>query len=169
MPRVPPIEPESATGEVAAVYEDLKMSKWRVPVMYQVLAHHVPVLRCHEAYFNTVMNEGLLDRKLKEKVAYKVAQLNNCAYSSASHRRYAIKCGASEEEMKCAEEMNFDQMSDGEAAALRLAVAMNESGHKVSDRIFRELKMHYSSAEIIEPVGKSRVIALRQPEFHLTL
>jgi len=150
MVRVKPILPEAARGEVAAVYEELRKSKWRVPAMYQVLAHHLPILKCHEAYFDAAMNKGLLDRKLKEKVAYKVAQLNACAYSSASHRRYAIKCGASEEEMRCVDEMKTHSMSAGEAAALRLAVAMNESGRNVSDEIFQELEAHYSPAEMVE-------------------
>lgn len=150
MSRIKPILPEAANGEVAAVYEELKKSKWRVPKMYQVLAHHLPILKCHEAYFDAVMNRGLLDRKLKEKVAYKVAQLNDCAYSTASHRRYAVKCGASEEEMRSIDEMQTSAMLSGEAAALRLAVAMNESGRKVSNEIFEELAAHYSPGEIVE-------------------
>ncbi|HZD39839.1 MAG TPA: carboxymuconolactone decarboxylase family protein [Terriglobales bacterium] len=150
MPRIKPVVPGSASGEVAAVYEELKKSKWRVPVMYQVLAHHLPILKCHEAYFDAVMNKGLLDRKLKEKVAYKVARLNACAYSSASHRRYAIKCGASEEEMTQVDEMRIQAMAARDAAALRLAVALNESGHKVSKEIFQDLESHFSPAEIIE-------------------
>jgi AhpD family alkylhydroperoxidase len=150
MLRIKPILPETASGEVAAVYEDLKKSKWRVPIMYQVLAHHLPILKCHEAYFDAVMNKGLLDRKLKEKVAYKVAQLNACAYSSASHRRYAVKCGASEEEMSRVDEMRTSAMAAGEAAALRLAVAMNESGRKVSNEAFQDLEAHFSPGEILE-------------------
>jgi len=150
MARVKPILPEEAGSDVAAVYEELRKSKWRVPAMYQVLAHHLPILKCHEAYFDAVMNKGLLDRKLKEKVAYKVARLNGCAYSTASHRRYAIKCGATESEMKSVDEMETSTMSTGEAAALRLAVAMNESGRNVSDEIFQELEAHYSPAKIVE-------------------
>lgn len=64
------------------------------------LGCHPAILRAHEAYFDAVMNKGLLDRKLKEKIAYKVARLNECEYSTASHYRYALKCGASEEEMR---------------------------------------------------------------------
>lgn len=150
MARVKPISPEEAGGDVAAVYEELRKSKWRVPTMYQVLAHHLPILNCHEAYFDAVMNKGLLDRKLKEKVAYKVAQLNQCSYSTASHRRYAIKCGATEEEIRCVDEMQTRMMSSCEAVALRLAMAMNESGRNVSDEIFQELETHYSPGEIVE-------------------
>ena len=150
MARLKPILPEAASSDVAAVYDELKKSKWRVPAMYQVLAHHLPILKCHEAYFDAVMNKGLLDRKLKEKVAYKVAQLNECAYSTASHRRYAMKCGATEKDMRGVDEMQTSGMSSREAAALRLAVAMNESGRMVSDEMFQELKAHYSPGKIVE-------------------
>lgn len=52
MPRINPILPEAASREVAVVYDELKKSKWRVPRMYEILAHHLPILKCHQAYFN---------------------------------------------------------------------------------------------------------------------
>lgn len=118
--------------------------------MYRVLAHHSAILKAHEGYFDAVMNQGALDRKLKEKVAFKVAQLNGCEYSTASHYRYAIKCGASEAEMKAVENTATDSMTPREAAALELAVAMNTSGKNVTTELFDKLHANFSPSEIIE-------------------
>ena len=38
--------------------------------MYRVLAYHSAILKAHEGYFDAVMKQGALDRKLKEKVAF---------------------------------------------------------------------------------------------------
>lgn len=150
MPRVPPVDPEQAPDQIRRVYEELKKTKWRIPTMYRILAHHPEILRAHEDYFDAVMNRGVLDRRLKEKVAYKVAKLNSCAYSTASHYRYAIKCGATEEDMKAVDEMKTQSMTQKEAAALKLAEAMSESGKRVTDKLFNNLRKFFSSSEIIE-------------------
>lgn len=150
MTRITPLSPEQAPEEIRQVYEDLKKTKWRIPTMYQVLAHHPQILKAHEGYFDAVMNKGVLDRRLKEKVAYKVARLNGCAYSTASHYRYALKCGATEEEMNAVEEMRTDSMTPRDAAALKLAEAMNHSGKMVKAELFEELEKNFSPPEIIE-------------------
>jgi uncharacterized peroxidase-related enzyme len=150
MPRIAPVSPDEAPPEIAALYEELKKTKWRVPMMYQVLAHHPQVLKSHENYFDAVMNRGLLDRRLKELIAYKVASLNGCAYSTASHHRYALKCGATEAELHMVDSMAVGSMNEREAAALRLAEAMTESGLRITEEIFKGVQSHFSPAEIIE-------------------
>lgn len=150
MSRITPINPNDAPEDVAAVFEELKKTKWRIPTMYCVLAHNPAVLQAHERYFNAVMNKGTLDRKLKEKVAFKIAHLNDCGYSTASHYRYALKCGATEEEMVAVKAMTVNAMTPREAAALGLAVKMNASGKTVTPELFDRLKEHFSPSEIIE-------------------
>jgi len=92
MKRINPVDPEKASDDIKRVYEALKKKKWRIPTMYQTLAHHPQILNAHEHYFDIVMNKGFLDRKLKEKVAFKASKLNGNVYSTASHYRYALKC-----------------------------------------------------------------------------
>ena len=150
MARIKPVDVDGAPEQIAHVYEELKKTKWRIPSMYQILAHQPQILKAHEAYFDAVMNKGELDRKLKEKVAYKVARLNDCDYSTASHYRYAIKCGATEEQMADVDAMRKVSMTEREAVALELAIAMNDSGKNVTEELFRKLERYFSSSEIIE-------------------
>jgi uncharacterized peroxidase-related enzyme len=150
MARIRPVDVDQAPEQIKSVYEELKKTKWRVPSMYQILAHQPQILKAHEAYFDAVMNKGELDRKLKEKVAYKVARLNACRYSTASHYRYAIKCGVSEKEMADVDAMQTLSMTEREAAALELAVAMNDSGKNVTEELFRKLEQYFAPGEIVE-------------------
>lgn len=150
MSRLTPVNPDNAPENIADVFEQLKKTKWRIPTMYRVLAHNPAVLKAHENYFDTVMNKGTLDRKLKEKVAYKVAHLNGCEYSTASHYRYALKCGATGEEMAAVEGMQVNSMTPRDAAALELAEKMNSSGKMVTSELFDKLQKNFSPSEIIE-------------------
>jgi uncharacterized peroxidase-related enzyme len=150
MPRINPVDPDHAAKEIVEVFEELKKTKWRIPMMYRVLAHSPGILRAHEGYFDAVMNQGALDRKLKEKVAFKIAHLNGCEYSTASHYRYALKCGVTEAEMKAVENMEVVNMTPREAAALELAVKMNASGKQVTAELFETLHANFSPSEIIE-------------------
>lgn len=150
MARITPLNPDAAPKDIADVFEELKKTKWRIPTMYRILAHNPGVLKAHESYFDTVMNTGTLDRKLKEKVAFKVAHLNGCEYSTASHYRYALKCGATEDEMTAVETMRIESMTAKEAAALELAVKMNSSGKLVTSDLFDKLQAEFSQSEIVE-------------------
>lgn len=150
MTRITPVNPDNAPENIVEIFEELKKTKWRIPTMYRVLAHNPSILKAHENYFDAVMNNGTLDRKLKEKVAFKVAHLNGCEYSTASHRRYALKCGATEEEMFAVEAMKTDSMTSNESVALELAVEMNSSGKMVTSELFARLNAHFSASEIIE-------------------
>lgn len=153
MTRITPVNPDNAPKNIVEIFEELKKTKWRIPTMYRVLAHNPSILKAHESYFDAVMNNGTLDRKLKEKVAFKVAHLNGCEYSTASHRRYALKCGATEEEMFAVEAMKTDSMTSNESVALELAVEMNSSGKMVTSELFARLNAHFSASEIIELLG----------------
>ena len=150
MTRITPVNLDNAPKNIVEIFEELKKTKWRIPTMYRVLAHNPSILKAHESYFDAVMNNGTLDRKLKEKVAFKVAHLNGCEYSTASHRRYALKCGATEEEMFAVETMKTDSMTSNESVALELAVEMNSSGKMVTSELFARLNAHFSASEIIE-------------------
>lgn len=150
MPRITPLDPDNAPEHIKAVFEELKKTKWRIPTMYRVLAHNPNVLKAHESYFDAVMNKGSLDRKLKEKVAFKVAHLNGCEYSSASHYRYALKCGATDDEMSAVQSMKIKSMTAKEAVALELAIKMSTSGKLVTAQLFDKLREVFSPSEIIE-------------------
>lgn len=160
MARLPYIEPVDEPAELRPVFDQLRATRGRVPGMYRLLAHRPAILAAHRAYFDAALDTGLLPRTLKEKIAYKVARLRGSAYSSASHRRYAIRHGVSETEIEAVERSDYDGFAIGERAALVFAERMVESGGAVTDAEFDALKRHFSTAEIVELVALVGIMEL---------
>ena len=74
---------DEATGEVAAIYVDIKASLGIdfVPNLYKVMAHKPGFLAANWAKSKAVMAApGKLDRLTKEIVAVAVSAVNGCVY-----------------------------------------------------------------------------------------
>ncbi len=153
MPRLPFIEPENEPAELKPVFDQLRATRGRVPGMYRLLAHQPDVLAAHRAYFHAALDAGLLPRTLKEKIAYKVARLRGSAYSSASHRQYALDHGVKETEIEAVGLSEYGGLPENERAALEFADSMVATDGHVPDAIFDALKAHFETAEIVEIVG----------------
>jgi alkylhydroperoxidase family enzyme len=160
MARLPFIDPTDEPEELRPVFAQLRETRGRVPGMYQLLAHQPAVLAAHRAYFSAALDTGILPRAMKEKIAYKVARLRGSAYSSASHRRYALDHGVSEAVMDAVDAGDYADLDQGEAAALRFAEEMVGTGGNVTDKCFDRLKAHYASAEIVEIVALVGIMEL---------
>ncbi len=144
------VEPNDEPAELREVFEQLRRTRGRVPGMYRTLAQQPAVLAAHRAYFHAALDAGVLPRSFKEKVAFKVARLRGSAYSTGSHRSYALKHGVSAEELEAIDRSDYRALSAGEAAALEFAEAMTRSRGAVEDRMMERLKAHYSEKEIVE-------------------
>ena len=152
MTRLPFIEPVDEPSELRPVFNQLRETRGRVPGMYRLLAHQPAALAAHRAYFHAVLDTGLLPRALKEKVAYKVARLRRSAYSSASHRDYALNHGVTEAEIDAVDRSAYGAFPENERAMLIFAESMVQNDGHVTDAIFDALKPHFSTAEIVEIV-----------------
>lgn len=74
---------DAATGQVAAIYADIKATLGIafVPNLYRVMAPKPDVLAANWAKTKAVMvAEGRLDRLTKEVIAVAVSAVNNCVY-----------------------------------------------------------------------------------------
>ncbi len=164
MARLPFIDPtDESTDEFAElrpVFDQLRATRGRVPGMYRLLAHQPAILSAHRAYFSAALDTGVLPRALKEKIAYKVARLRGSAYSSASHRRYALDHGVSEPEIEAVDAGAWAQLDARDAAALKFAQDMVAKGGAVADERFDDLKAHYTAAEIVEIVALVGIMEL---------
>ncbi len=92
----------------------------------------------------------MLPRAFKEKIAFKVARLRGSAYSTASHRRYALDHGVGEDEIAAIDRSDYGALDAAEQAALIFAEAMVRSDGAVSDDVFDALRGYFSEAEIVE-------------------
>ncbi|MEQ8193643.1 MAG: carboxymuconolactone decarboxylase family protein [Rhodospirillales bacterium] len=160
MPRIPYVEPVDEPEELRPVFEQLRQTRGQVPGMYRLLAHQPAVLAAHRAYFHAALDEGVLPRKFKEKIAFKSARLCGSVYSSASHRRYAIKHGVSEAEIEAIDRSDYSGLEPRERAALEFAESMIETGGAVPDDLCRTLKSFFNDAEFVEIVALIGIMQL---------
>jgi AhpD family alkylhydroperoxidase len=160
MARLPFIDPTDEPEELRPVFDQLRETRGRVPGMYRILAHQPAVLEAHRAYFNAALDTGLLPRGYKEKIAFRVAHLRGSAYSSASHRRYALNYGVSEADIAAIERGEFEALPPGERAALIFADEMVVQRGKISDASFDALEKHFPTAEIVEIVALIGIMEL---------
>jgi alkylhydroperoxidase family enzyme len=160
MPRVPLIEPVAEPDELRPVFEQLRSTRGRVPGMYRTLAHQPAVLAAHRAYFHAALDTGELPRGFKEKIAFKVARMRGSAYSSGSHRSYALKHGISADTLDAIDRSDYTGLPPDELAALEFAEAMVRTSGHVTDEHFEKLRSHYSPACIVEIVALVGIMEL---------
>ena len=84
---VTPIEPENASAQVRAVYDDIKATRKtdRVNNFWKVLANDPPTLARVWGAVKEVMAPGALDPLTKELIYIAVSVTNNCEYCIHSH------------------------------------------------------------------------------------
>lgn len=160
MARLPFMDPVDEPDALRPVFDQLRATRGRVPGMYRLLAHRPAVLAAHRAYFHAALDSGLLDRAFKEKIAFKVARLCGSAYSSASHRRYALNHGVGEAEIDAVDRGDYGGLPERERAALAFADEMVETGGAVPEANFDALRRHFSTAEIVEIVALVGIMEL---------
>lgn len=99
MPIARPIQPEDASPEVKAVFDDIlatRKTDW-INDFWKVLAHHPPTLkRTWESLKQVMAPGGALDPVTKEMIYLAVSITNGCEYCIASHTAAARAKGMTE-------------------------------------------------------------------------
>ena len=99
MPIARPIQPEDASPEVKAVFDDIMATRktdW-INDFWKVLAHHPPTLKRTWESLKQVMAPGTaLDPLTKEMIYLAVSITNGCEYCIASHTAAARAKGMTE-------------------------------------------------------------------------
>ena len=160
MARIAMVEPEKEPAELKAVFDQLRATRGSVPGMYRTLAHQPAVLAAHRSYFHATLDAGVLPRPFKEKIAYRAARLCGSEYSSASHRRYALKHGVSEAELAAIDRGDYAGLPPRERAALEFAEAMIRGQGRVDDAVYAALQARFSAAEIVQIAALTGIMQL---------
>ena len=160
MGRIPMVEPDNEPAELKAVFDQLRRTRGRVPGMYRTLAHHPAILAAHRGYFNAALDEGQLTRAFKERIVFKVVRDCGSAYSTSTHRAYALRLGATEKELEAIERSDYSALEPRLAVAVEFAQAMVKNRGRVSDELVERMKSHYSTAEFIEIAALVAVVEL---------
>jgi len=79
-PRVPRLGPEAVDQPVREVFDAFVRERGKVPNLFRVAAHRPEIVATLRAHMNAVMGPGTVDVLLKELLAIRVSQINNCEY-----------------------------------------------------------------------------------------
>jgi alkylhydroperoxidase family enzyme len=79
-PRVPRLDRDSVDEPVREVFDAFVRERGKIPNLFRVAAHRPEIVSTLRAHMNAVMGPGTVDVLLKELVAVRVSQINNCVY-----------------------------------------------------------------------------------------
>jgi uncharacterized peroxidase-related enzyme len=96
------IEEDEATGEVAALYEEIKREMMLpvVPNFMKVLAASPAALKIYWISFRAFVEHTTLPSSLSSMILYAIAEQNECQYCSASHELSCRTLGIDEETLQ---------------------------------------------------------------------
>ncbi len=96
---LPLVEEDEATGEVAALYEEIKreMMVPEVPNLFKALAASPAALAIQWTMFKALYEHSSLPQSLSAMISYAIAEQNECQYCSASHELSCRILGIDEE------------------------------------------------------------------------
>ena len=149
---IKPVEIDKADGEAKVIFEDFMRERGNIPNMFRTLAHRPEILKTAFDHFRTVLNTGSLDLRLKELVAVRVSQINDCAYWLSSHTAIAKGAGVSDDAIKDMNKKlkNPELFTERELVALEFAEIMSVDPNNVPKELYDEMKQHYNDGEIVE-------------------
>jgi uncharacterized peroxidase-related enzyme len=148
--RVPLLERDEVSTEVAQLYGKLLADRGVVPNMFKALAN-VPALALGIAEFlKPLMADGALPGWYKELIATRIASLNRCDYCISAHRFLALKRGATLGQVASYDNFEKGPFSDKEKAGFRYASLLHQSGHAANEAAFDAVSEHLNCQEIIE-------------------
>jgi uncharacterized peroxidase-related enzyme len=98
MPRLKPLDPSQATGETKQLYDGIQSNLGKVINIFQGLGNSSAALKAY-LQMSGALKEGMLDAKLREQIALRVGQLNECDYCLAAHTKIGAGTGLGQEEL----------------------------------------------------------------------
>lgn len=148
--RVPLLEREQVPAEVAILYDQLLSTRGVVPNMFKALANVPPLVLGVAEFLKPLMADSALTGWYKELLATRVASLNQCEYCISAHRHLAAKRGATSEQIASLDTFETGPFSEKEKVGFRFAGLLHASGHAVNEAVHESIRMHFSTAEIVE-------------------
>jgi uncharacterized peroxidase-related enzyme len=151
--RIPLLERDQATPEVAAVYDALLKQRGVVPNMFKTLAHTPGLALGMAGFLKALLSDGALPGWYKELLATRMSVLHESQYAVSAHALSAKQKGASDEQIAAVKgDFEGGPFTESEKVGLRCAERLHSSGRDLDDVAFANLKQVYSDAQIVELV-----------------
>ncbi len=160
-PRIPLLERDQVTPEVANVYDALLKTRGVVPNMFKTLAHPPALALATAGYLKALLSDGALPGFYKELVAMRLSALLMSEYAIKAHALSAKQKGATESQIVAAQaDFEHGPFTESEKQGFRAADRLHRSAHEITDDFFAELKQHFTDPQIIELIATAAAFEL---------
>lgn len=120
---------------------------------FEVFANHPDLYTWYtESFYGEVFRGGLVDRRIKELLRFRLSTVHGCRFCNQGNRLDALDAGLSDADLDAIVDDDLGHFSGHERAAIQLADQMlltNPTGN-LSDETYATLSPHFSDAEILE-------------------
>ncbi len=149
MPRLPYVE-EKDHPEIAPLVARIVAERGKVLDLYKVLLHSPAVMEGWLALFTAIRQKTKLNGRIREFAIMRVAVLNGAEYEYTAHLPFALKEGASAEQIAALKAWPLSPLYDAaERAALAYTDAMTQQV-QVPDELFAQVRRHFDDQELVE-------------------
>ena len=160
-PRIPLLERDQVSPEIAAIYDALLKQRGVVPNMFKTLAHTPVLAQGVAGFLKSLLSDGALPGWYKELVATRLSVLLNSRYAVSAHALSARQKGASEAQIAAAQsDFESGPFTDAEKLGFRCAERLHHSAQNVDDVFFAQLKSAFSDAQIVELIATASAFEL---------
>lgn len=159
--RIPLLERDQVSPEIANVYDALLKQRGVVPNMFKTLAHTPALALGVAGFLKSLLSDSALPGWYKELIATRLSVLHNSQYAVSAHALSARQKGASEEQIAAAKgDFGRGPFTEAEKLGFVCAERLHHSGRDLDDELFAKLKTVYSDAQIIELVATAAAFEL---------
>lgn len=151
MPRIAPIDPTTATGEVAAQLAVSRKLFGGTPNLVTTAAHSATAVGAMLSLFSQ-LGKSSLGPKAGEQIAIAIAQNNGCGYCLSAHTAVGALHGLKPTELASARHAKASEPKT--EALLSLAVAVNQTRGHIDDATLAAARASgLTDAEVVEVVA----------------
>ena len=152
--RIPMLERDQVTPEVAALYDALLQQRGVVPNMFKAVANCPSLVLSFAGLLKVLLGDGALPGWYKELVAVRVSFLLKSEYAVRAHSISARKKGASEAHIQAVlKPVPGAPFTEAETLGLQCADLLHQSADAVDDDFYGKLKERFHHQQIVELIA----------------
>ena len=151
MSRVTLADPADLPPFLKAMHDNSKPEEWGAKNTARAFASHPDLLKSYLSFYIPLCKNqgiGVVEPRLKELVRLRIATLNGCAACRSA--RLDPEHVSEREASVGVDAPQGASFSPRERAALRFAERMALDHHSIDDDAVREMRTHFSEAELLE-------------------
>jgi alkylhydroperoxidase family enzyme len=80
MARIRPLDAGEVGPSTRALFESFERERGNIPNMFRTMALRPEIAETAAAHMRAVFNTGTVDKRIKEMLAVRVSQINDCMY-----------------------------------------------------------------------------------------